>query len=263
MPTFVGMNHGVRPKKHLGQHFLADKKIAEKIAGSLSAHVPYVLEIGPGTGSLTEYLLPVWRDHLWVIDVDKQSIDYLHKAFPQLKDKIIEGDILRVDLNQLFKNEPFSIIGSFPYNISSQILFKALEYRAQVKEVVGMFQKEVARRICSPPGNKEYGILSVLVQAYYETAYLFDVPPSVFIPPPAVNSGVIRLIRKTNSKLECDEALFVKVVKTAFNQRRKKLSNALSSITAGKKISSKYMDLRAEQLSWKDFAELTRMVENN
>ena len=263
MPTFVDMNHGVRPKKYLGQHFLADKNIAEKIAGGLSNQVPFILEIGPGTGSLTECLLPIWQDRLWVIDIDKESIEYLNKAFPQLKERIVEGDILRFDLNQLFKGEQFSIIGNFPYNISSQILFKVLEYNKQVVEVVGMFQKEVARRICSPPGNKDYGILSVLLQAYYETVYLFDVPPSVFIPPPAVNSGVIKLTRKVNAELGCNPELFTKVVKTAFNQRRKKLSNALSPLMAGKKINSKYMDLRAEQLSWKDFAELTRMLENN
>lgn len=256
------MNHVVRPKKYLGQHFLADKKIAEKIAGSLSVDVPHVLEIGPGTGSLTEYLLPVWQDRLWVIDIDKESIEFLNRTFPGLKNRIVEGDILKIDLNQWFKNAPFSIIGNFPYNISSQILFRVLEYRQQVVEVVGMFQKEVARRICSPPGNKDYGILSVLIQAHYDTSYLFDVPPSVFIPPPAVNSGVIKLIRKTGIELGCNEALFTKVVKTAFNQRRKKLSNALSSLVAGRPIKNRYMDLRAEQLSWQDFAELTRIIEN-
>ena len=256
------MKSAVRPKKHLGQHFLADDNIAKKIAESIEQSNNDLIEIGPGTGSLTRHLISSNKDNLWVIEIDKESIEYLHTAFPALSGKIIEGDILKLDLNTFLKGKPFGIIGNFPYNISSQILFKAIEYRSQVIEVVGMFQKEVAKRICSPPGNKDYGILSVIVQAYFETSYLFDVPPSVFIPPPAVNSGVIKLVRKANANLGCNEDFFVKVVKTGFNQRRKKLSNALSSIIANRSIESKYFNLRAEQLSWQDFAELATVLEN-
>lgn len=254
------MNSSIRPKKHLGQHFLADENMAKRIAGCLQFNGEYLLEVGPGTGNLTRHLIDTWKEKLWVIEVDEESVGYLKQHFPKLEGRIIEADILRYDLHEKFENKPFSIIGNFPYNISSQILFKALEYRSQVGEVVGMFQKEVAKRICSPPGNKDYGILSVLIQAYFDTTYLFDVPPNLFIPPPKVNSGVIRLVRKTNATLNCNEELFTKVVKTGFNQRRKKLSNALSSIIEKRPIKSKYFDLRAEQLSWQDFVELTNTL---
>jgi 16S rRNA (adenine1518-N6/adenine1519-N6)-dimethyltransferase len=254
------MKSSVRPKKHLGQHFLADGNMAKKIAESIKLTDNYLLEIGPGTGNLTKHLLDVWKEKLWVIEVDKESVEYLYEHFPQLAGRIIEADILKYDVNESFKGKPFTVIGNFPYNISSQILFRALDYKSQVTEVVGMFQKEVAKRICSPPGNKDYGILSVLIQAYYDTAYLFDVPPTVFIPPPDVNSGVIRLTRKANAGLGCNEEFFVKVVKTGFNQRRKKLSNALSSIIEKRPIKSKFFDLRAEQLSWQDFVELTNSL---
>lgn len=256
------MNNKVRPKKHLGQHFLADKNMAKKIAGCLTYSGDYLLEIGPGMGSLTGYLAEKWHEQLWVVEIDKEAIEYLHKAFPALTPRIIEADFLTLDLNSHFNNMPLSIIGNFPYNISSQILFKVIEYRSQVIQVVGMFQKEVAKRICSPPGNKDYGILSVLTQAYFDAQYLFDVPPKVFLPPPAVNSGVIKLIRKTNVKLNCNEEFFITVVKTAFNQRRKKLSNALSSLIADRAVDKKYFDLRAEQLSWQAFVELTRNLED-
>ncbi len=211
------MKSSVKPKKHLGQHFLADENIAKKIAESISHTGGYLLEIGPGTGNLTKHLLPVWKENLWVIEIDKESVEYLKKDFPQLDSRIIEADILKYDLEEHFKGKQFSIIGNFPYNISSQILFRALDYKNLVTEVVGMFQKEVAKRICSPPGNKDYGILSVLIQAYFDTQYLFDVPPAVFIPPPDVNSGVIKLTRKPDASLGCNEEFFVKVVKTAFN----------------------------------------------
>jgi len=178
------MRSQVRPKKHLGQHFLADDNMAKKIARCIDKSDSYLLEIGPGTGNLTKHLIDTWQDKLWLIEIDKESIEYLHKNLPALSPRIIEGDVLKLDLNTYFGGKPFSIIGNFPYNISSQILFKAIEYRSQVIEVVGMFQKEVAKRICSPPGNKDYGILSVITQAYFQTSYLFDVPPTVFIPPP-------------------------------------------------------------------------------
>jgi 16S rRNA (adenine1518-N6/adenine1519-N6)-dimethyltransferase len=254
------MKSDIRPKKHLGQHFLADENMAKKIAGCIKANNDYLLEVGPGTGNLTKHLVDTWKEKLFVIEVDEESVGYLKQHFPQLKGRIIEADILRYNLHECFDDKPFSIIGNFPYNISSQILFKALEYKSQVGEVVGMFQKEVAKRICSPPGNKDYGILSVLIQAYFDTTYLFDVPPTVFIPPPKVNSGVIRLARKTNTKLDCNEDLFTKVVKTGFNQRRKKLSNALASIIEKRPIQSKYFDLRAEQLSWQNFVEITNTL---
>ena len=255
------MNSAIRPKKHLGQHFLADKNMARKIAGCVQGHSGNLLEIGAGTGSLTRYLQDEWNGRLWVIEVDKEAVEYLHQNFPGLSGRIIENDILTHNLNLCFHGGEFRIIGNFPYNISSQILFKVLEYRSQVTEVVGMFQKEVAKRICSPPGNKDYGILSVLLQAYYEMEYLFDVPPSVFVPSPRVHSGVVRLTRKPGVKMECDENLFAAIVKKGFNQRRKKLSNALKGIIAGRTLKSRYLDLRAEQLSWNDFAELTRCLE--
>ena len=255
------MDGKVRPKKHLGQHFLVDKNMAKKIALCVSASQDALLEIGPGMGSLTQYLADAWEEKLWLIEIDKESIEYLNKAYPLLKDRVVEADFLKFELNAIFNRKPFSIVGNFPYNISSQILFKVIEYRSQVTQVVGMFQKEVARRICSPPGNKDYGILSVLTQAYFDTKYLFDVPPSVFVPPPDVNSGVIKLEIKTNVKLDCNEDLFIAVVKAGFNQRRKKLSNALSGIISNKQVDKKYLDLRAEQLSWESFAELTRNIE--
>jgi 16S rRNA (adenine1518-N6/adenine1519-N6)-dimethyltransferase len=255
------MRNSVRPKKHLGQHFLTDENMAKKIAASIKPSDDFLLEIGPGTGSLTKYLLPAWGERLGVIEIDKESIEYLKATYPELAGRVIDGDVLTYDVNAHFKGKPFNIIGNFPYNISTQILFKALEYRSQVKEVVGMFQKEVAKRICSPPGNKDYGILSVLIQAYFNATYLFDVPPTVFVPPPAVNSGVIRLTRKSNLKLDCNEELFVKVVKLGFNQRRKMLSNALSSLITNNDFKSKYLKLRAEQLSWQDFVELTHSLE--
>ena len=251
----------VRAKKHLGQHFLKDEEVAAKIANALEHSTSTVLEIGPGMGSLTKYLLKDWGKNLWVSEVDGESVEYLNTHYPELKTNIIQGDFLQLNLDDLFGQEKISLIGNFPYNISSQILFKALDYRDKVMQVVGMFQKEVAKRICSPPGNKDYGILSVLIQAYYQAEYLYDVPPRSFNPPPAVNSGVIRLQRKPQVSIGCDDVLFKKVVKTAFNQRRKKLSNALSSMMEGKKMSGDVGHLRAEQLSWEDFVALTNTIE--
>lgn len=250
----------VRPKKHLGQHFLKDENIAAKIAGKLEHSTKIALEIGPGMGSLTKYLLKDWCKNLWVSEVDDEAVEYLNAHFPELKPNIIRGDFLQLDLEALFGKEKISLIGNFPYNISSQILFKAIDNKDMVVQVVGMFQKEVAKRICSPPGNKDYGILSVLIQAYYQTEYLFDVPPASFNPPPAVNSGVIRLQRKPQGSIGCDDVLFKKVVKTAFNQRRKKLSNALSGMLEGKKMNDDMAHLRAEQLSWGDFVKLTNLI---
>lgn len=251
----------VRAKKHLGQHFLNDLNVAQKIADSLH-HQAYkqVLEIGPGMGVLTQFLLQK-DSEVFVIEIDTESVVYLKTHFPLLNNHIIEGDFLKLPLNEIFK-EPFALIGNFPYNISSQILFKALEHKEIIPEIAGMFQKEVAERVASQPGNKNYGIISVLLQAYYNIEYLFTVNEDVFIPPPKVKSGVIRLIRKENQTLDCDEKLFKRVVKTAFNQRRKTLRNALKSITlVDEKKAEPYLGLRAEQLSVDDFIQLTQSFE--
>ena len=251
----------VRAKKNLGQHFLNDLNIAQKIADSLQ-HQAYkqVLEIGPGMGVLTQFLLKK-DSEVFVVEIDKESVIYLKTHFPQLNNHIIEGDFLKLPLNEIFK-EPFALIGNFPYNISSQILFKALEHKDIIPEIAGMFQKEVAERLASQPGNKNYGIISVLLQAYYDIEYLFTVNEDVFTPPPKVKSGVIRLIRKENQTLDCDEKLFKRVIKTAFNQRRKTLRNALKSITlVDEKKAEPYLGLRAEQLSVDDFIQLTQSFE--
>ena len=248
----------VRAKKHLGQHFLNDLNIAQKIADSLQYQAyKQVLEIGPGMGVLTQFLLKK-DNEVFVIEIDTESVVYLKTHFPQLNNHIIKGDFLKLPLNEIFK-EPFALIGNFPYNISSQILFKALEHKDIIPEIAGMFQKEVAERLASQPGNKNYGIISVLLQAYYDIEYLFTVNEDVFTPAPKVKSGVIRLIRKENQTLDCDEKLFKRVVKTAFNQRRKTLRNALKSITlVDEKKAEPYLGLRAEQLSVDDFIQLTQ-----
>jgi 16S rRNA (adenine1518-N6/adenine1519-N6)-dimethyltransferase len=260
------MNY-VSPKKHLGQHFLRDENIAKKIAGSLSRRSEYktVVEVGPGTGVLTKYLLEEKENETYVVEVDRESIAFLKKNFPLLEARIIEKDFLDFSVSWLpsqLSSLPFAVIGNFPYNISSQILFKVLEYKNQVPEVVGMFQKEVAERIASPPGNKTYGILSVLMQAFYKIEYLFTVNPSVFYPPPKVKSAVIRLTRNDVTHLDCDEELFLKVVKTGFNQRRKTLRNALSvfGVKDSEFGENTILDKRAEQLSVNDFVKLTRMI---
>ncbi|TDB65240.1 16S rRNA (adenine(1518)-N(6)/adenine(1519)-N(6))-dimethyltransferase RsmA [Arundinibacter roseus] len=250
----------VRAKKHLGQHFLRDQAIAQRIVQSMSLHQQYtkVLEIGPGMGVLTQYLLPNPSFETYVIEIDRESVVYLKEHFPELTPRIVEGDFLNWKLSEL-TTEPVGIIGNFPYNISSQIFFSVLKQRNQVPEVVCMLQKEVARRIASPPGNKEYGILSVLLQAFYDIDYLFSVPPGAFDPPPKVQSGIIRLRRNTTEELACDEALFFRVVKTGFNQRRKTLRNALKPL--GVTFESEYLDKRAEQLSVSDFVTLTQSIE--
>lgn len=251
----------VRAKKHLGQHFLKDENIAKKIANSLSEQgYNDVLEIGPGMGVLTKYLLQKkYTTH--VIEIDTESVIYLKTHYPNLADRIIAADFLKLNLDDFFDDRPLAIIGNFPYNISSQIVFKALENRDRIVEFAGMFQKEVAQRIAEGPGSKTYGILSVLTQAFYEVDYLFSVAPSVFNPPPKVDSGVIRLRRKSNYKLDLDESLFFKVVKTAFNQRRKMLRSSLKSFNLSENLrEDAIFARRPEQLSVQDFISLTEKI---
>ncbi len=310
----------IRPKKHLGQHFLRDENIAQKIVGYLNPEYPLILEIGPGMGVLTKYILGRDAAHrvsgvddaacrvsgveedaacrvsmiedaacrvstfdAWFMEVDRESVAYLKVAFPQISNRLILADFLTFDLNKfppIFNSlsvengdnaDPlpkFTVIGNFPYNISTQILFKALEHRNRIPEVIGMFQKEVAERIASPPGNKTYGIISVLLQAFYHIDYLFTVSETVFYPPPKVKSAVIRLRRNQTMKLECDETLFVKLVKMAFNQRRKTLRNAIrpllpvtqSGLPAPSQWLINCLDLRAEQLSVDDFVKLASEI---
>ncbi len=252
----------VRAKKHLGQHFLKDLSIAERIADGLTGHGGYsrVLEIGPGMGVLTQFLLPKTQFETHVIEIDRESVAYLNEHFSALRGRIIDGDFLQMNLTDLFEGGPFAVIGNFPYNISSQILFKVLDMRDRVPEVVCMLQREVAQRIASPPGNKDYGILSVLLQAWYDIKYEFTVDPDVFIPPPNVFSGVISLKRNAVQQLDCDERKFVQVVKHGFNQRRKTLRNALKPLNPPEAaLSHPFMDKRAEQLSVAQFVELTNL----
>ena len=254
----------VRAKKHLGQHFLRDENIAKKIADSLTLNgYKNVLEIGPGMGVLTKYLLE--KDvTTYVIEIDTESVDYLQANYLNLAPRIIEKDFLKYDLSLVFKDKPFAIIGNFPYNISTQIVFKTLELRHQIPEFSGMFQKEVAQRICSKEGSKIYGILSVLTQAFYDAEYLFTVPPTVFNPPPKVDSGVLKLIRKENQTLPCDEKLFFKVVKTGFQQRRKTLRNSLKTFNLSDNLKANTIfGQRPEQLSVSQFIELTTLIEKD
>lgn len=251
----------VKAKKHLGQHFLTDESVAQNIANTLSfTGYKKVLEIGPGMGVLTKYLLekPIETN---VIEIDTESVAYLEENYPKLHGHIIAKDFLRYDLNEVFKNEEFAIIGNFPYNISTQIVFKTLEMRDQIPEFSGMFQKEVAKRICEKKGSKVYGILSVLTQAFYDAEYLFTVDEHVFDPPPKVKSGVLRLTRKENYQLPCDEKLFFSVVKQAFNQRRKTMRNSLKSMIHSDNLKEdSIFDLRPEQLSYEQFIELTQKI---
>ncbi len=252
----------VKPKKNLGQHFLTDKHIAQKIVDALTfENYRKVLEIGPGMGILTQFLLPKTSpDNLYVIDIDTESIQYLKQYFPQLT-HVIEGDFLRLNLSQHIPGE-FAVIGNFPYNISSQIVFKIYEYRQNIPQMCGMFQKEVAERICAQPGSKTYGIISVLMQAFYRTEYLFTVKETVFNPPPKVKSGVIRLTRKSNYHLPCNEQLFKQIVKQAFNQRRKTLRNSLKSYLLSETLKNNpVFSQRPEQLSVEDFIQLTNRIE--
>lgn len=241
----------VQPKKHLGQHFLVDDNIARKIVNSISVGTNNLIEIGPGTGVLTKFLIDKDFSNFKVIEIDRESVAHLNRIYPDFSSNIISADFLKIDLNEIF-NDQFSVIGNFPYNISTQILFKVLENRNQVIEVVGMFQKEVAERIASKSGNKKYGILSVLVQAFFDIEYLFTVSENVFFPPPKVKSAVIRLKRNDMQSLGCEEDVFFRIVKAAFNQRRKTLRNALHAFQFNLEA-SKYLSLRAEQLDVKDF----------
>lgn len=257
----------VRAKKALGQHFLIDLNIARKIASSLSggnAECPdKVLEVGCGMGVLTQFLL--MRDDIitYGAEIDTESVEYLHNHYPDFAERLAEGDFLKMDLRATY-GDRLKIIGNFPYNISSQIFFKVLENRDIVPECVGMIQKEVAVRLAEPPGSKEYGILSVLLQAWYDIEYLFTVGEKVFNPPPKVKSAVIRLVRNNVTQLDCDEQLFIKVVKASFGQRRKMLRNSLKAVFGNfNGEEHRFFSMRAEQLSVADFVELTQWVESH
>lgn len=264
---------GVQAKKHLGQHFLTDMGIARQIAETLSGNgYEHLIEIGPGTGVLTQFLLE--QDvHLLALDLDKESIDYLESDFAINHMKLLQrkksfevryADFLKEDLSLYFQGAPFAITGNFPYNISTQIVFKMLEYRDRIPEFTGMFQKEVAQRICEREGSKAYGILSVLVQAYYEASYLFTVHPQVFNPPPKVQSGVIRLQRKSDTDLGCSYEMLRQTVKAAFNQRRKTLRNSLKTLQLSENLTKDAIfDRRPEQLSVADFVTLTQNIAND
>jgi len=252
----------VFPKKNLGQHFLNDKSIAIRIADSLTGSgYNTVLEIGPGMGVLTGYLLERRFNDFHVIEIDNESVHYIRENFPELNN-IIKGDFLSLEIDKYFSDK-IAIIGNFPYNISTQIFFKVLKHREKVVEIAGMLQKEVAERICAGPGSKTYGILSVLLQAFYTTEYLFTVSEHVFSPPPKVKSGVIRLVRNDVRKLECDEALFFRVVKACFNQRRKTLRNSVRAAFELKRDDYNEFGLRPEQLSVDQFVKLTRWIDEN
>lgn len=247
----------VRAKKFLGQHFLNDEDTALAIVNALTLpeDCKVALEIGPGMGVLTKYLLQRKDVETSVVELDRESVAFLKMKYPELTPRIIEGDFLKLDLTDLFKNK-FAIIGNFPYNISTQILFRILDMRDQVPVMVGMFQKEVAERISSPPGNRDYGILSVLLQPWYDFEYLFTVNPDQFTPPPRVKSAVIKMVRNNRTELGIDEVYFKKLVKLAFNQRRKTLRNAIRSFLPDDHSAIPYLDLRAEALSWEKFVEL-------
>ena len=251
----------VRAKKHLGQHFLRDLEVARRIAASLPLDGrTSVLEIGPGTGVLTQFLLENPDIDLTAVELDSESVVYLHQHFPQLK--VVEADFLKMDLKSLFSDK-FCVIGNLPYNISSQIFFKMLDNKDQIPCLVGMIQKEVAERMAAKEGNKTYGILSVLMQAYYSIDYLFTVHEHVFDPPPKVKSAVIRLTRNDVSRINCDEKLFKALVTTAFNQRRKQMRNSLKPLIAKENpvFADPIFDKRPEQLSVDAFIELTNMIE--
>jgi 16S rRNA (adenine1518-N6/adenine1519-N6)-dimethyltransferase len=251
----------VRPKKHLGQHFLNDKNIAHKIVESLGAeNADTILEVGPGMGILTQTLLERFGNKLYATEVDGDSISYLNSFLPDLGDRLLHEDFLKYDLSQTAASD-LAIIGNFPYNISSQIFFKVIDNRNLVSEVVGMIQREVALRICEPPGTKTYGILSVLLQAYYNINYLFTVSEGVFTPPPKVKSAVIRLTRNHTKELSCNEVFFKRVVKAGFNQRRKTLRNSIKSAFQGITGNHPLLDKRPEQLSVSEFVELTNFIE--
>ena len=251
----------MQAKKSYGQHFLKNDSIAARIAGSLrrADETGRVLEVGPGTGMLTKHLLaqPGWT--VYAVEADRDMVAYLEQHYPVLRERLIFKDFLDFDPREVFGDEPFCLIGNFPYNISTQILFKMLDYRAQIPEMVGMFQKEVADRVAAKPGNKVYGITSVLMQAFYQVEYLFSVEPGSFNPPPKVRSGVIRLTRKENFELGCDEKRFRTLVKTAFNQRRKMLRNTLKPFFPAEILmNDPFFEKRPETLGWEDYVDLVR-----
>ena len=250
----------VKPKKFLGQHFLTDLSIAERIADTLKDYVGTpVLEVGPGMGVLTQYLIAKGHD-LKVVELDRESVDYLHANFPELEGKVIGEDFLQLDLASMYDGQ-FCIIGNYPYNISSQIFFKVLDYRDQVVCCSGMLQKEVAERIAAGPGSKTYGILSVLLQAWYDIEYLFTGSEHVFNPPPKVKSGVIRLVRNNVRELGCDESMFKTIVKLSFGQRRKTLRNSLRSFAKNPEVlTDEIFNKRPEQLSVAEFIRLTNLL---
>ena len=248
----------VKAKKHLGQHFLTDLNIAQKIVNAVPQDELAILEIGPGTGVLTQYLIE--RDNFTAFDIDIESIEFLKQKYPQFADKIVFQDFLEADLTPFASKGKFKVVGNFPYNISTQIMFRVLEHRADITSLVGMFQKEVAQRIAEKPGSKAYGILSVLLQAFYKIDYLFTVSEHVFNPPPKVKSAVIRLTRNSTVALECDEELFFKVVKASFNQRRKTVRNSVKVLSGNSVVESVFLDKRAEQLSVPDFVALTNAI---
>lgn len=255
----------VKAKKHLGQHFLKDETIAQRIANTVDESVcNQVIEIGPGMGVLTKYLLQKTDKETFVVEIDKESVLYLEENYPALQNHIIPADFLKWNTFEFFKGEEFIVTGNFPYNISSQIVFKVLDEKECVPFFSGMFQKEVAQRICSGPGNKDYGILSVLTQTFYEVEYLFTVPKEVFNPPPKVESGVMKMKRKEGFELNCDEKQMKKIVKAAFGQRRKTLRNALKNLNLSPEISEQWWaSKRAEQLGWEQFVEITNWVKDN
>ena len=250
-------------KKSLGQHFLHDEAILLRIAETIGDLSPYktVIEIGPGMGALTKYLLKQQHPSFYVIELDDRWAEHLKNAYPALRGKIVHQDVLQADLG--FMEYPTHIVGNFPYNISSQIVFRIIDERQKVETMTGMFQKEVAMRIAAPPGSKDYGVTSVLTQAYYTCHYMLDVPPECFNPPPKVMSGIIQLKRKPEQQLNCDEVLFRRVVKAAFNQRRKTLRNSLKEFISGKPFASdEVFNMRPEQISVEKFIELTNLIQS-
>ena len=261
MKKYKPKNSLVKPKKKLGQHFLNSSEIAKKIVDCINVeNINSVVEIGPGMGILTQYIIGL-GNKTYFVEIDSESVEYLKENYPLIKKSIIEEDFLKLELSD-FKN-PIGIIGNFPYNISSQIIFKAIENRNIVHKLVGMFQLEVAKRICEGPGSKTYGILSVLVQAFYETEFMFSLDPLQFTPPPKVNSGVIRLTRNTQLTLNCNEVFFFKIVKTSFQQRRKTLRNSLKVFNLSNIIKEDVIfDRRPETLSVDDFVYLTNIIAN-
>ena len=252
----------VRPKKALGQHFLTDQNIAHKIVDQLSPDVETVIEVGAGTGVLTQFMVNDILDKFYVIEIDRESIEYLQEHYPALGDHLIQGDFLKANLSQ-YGQRNMAIIGNFPYNISSQIFFQVLKYKEQIIEVVGMVQKEMAERMAAKEGSKTYGILSVLMQAWYDIDYLFTVHENVFNPPPKVKSAVIKMRRNAVTDLGCDEKLFVTIVKQAFNQRRKTMRNSLRPLLGSDIIDNEVFNKRPEQLSVKEFIDLTNLISSS